>query len=154
MAEVIRPKFDVVRGWAGGGSQGSAYDRTFDKVVDGSNSPLKVKQGTFVTLTATGAATPVTVLANAAAFLLYCVVEGNDASDSYSGDYLDKVVGITGSFEVLLSETMYTAGSYVVGGGVSLVAGKVKVADSSNVAVGYVTEFDAAAKYLKVAFSL
>jgi len=149
--EVIRPKFDVVHGWP----NGSAYDRTFERVQDGAAAPLKVRQGTFVTLNAAGAATPVTILLVGAAFPVWCVIEGNDPSDSYSGDYLNKVVAIKGSYEVLLSSSMFVAGAYTPGSQVSFLAGKVKLADGSNVGVsGYVTAYDSAAGELRVAFNL
>jgi len=149
--EVIRPKFDVVRGWP----HGSAYDRTFERVQDGAAAPLKVRQGTFVTLNAAGAATPVTVLTAPTAFPVWCVIEGNDPSDSYAGDYLNKVVAIKGAYELLLSSSMYVAGAYAPGVQVSFLAGKVKVADGTNVGVsGYVTAYDSAAGELRVAFNL
>jgi len=147
--EVIRPKFDVVRGWP----NGSAYDRTFPLVQDGAGDPLKIRQGTIVTVNSDGAATPATVLTVANAFPLWMVIEGNDESDSYSGDYLDKTVAIKGAFEVLLSETMFVAGAYAPGVAVSVVAGKVQVADGTNVGVGHVVEYNAASKILKLAFT-
>jgi hypothetical protein len=153
--EVTRPKFDVVRGWAGGGSLGSAYDKTFEKAVASNGTPTKLKQGTFVTYHASvsGACTPASYADDDAAskYALYLVVEGNDPADSYSGDYLDKVVGIRGSYEVLLSETMFTAGVYTVGAPVTVVNGKVQlVASSTKPAVGHVTSYDAAANLLTV----
>lgn len=147
--EVIRPKFDVVRGWP----NGSAYDRTFELVQDGADAPLKIRQGTVVTVNANGAATPATVLLVASAFPLWMVIEGNDESDSYAGDYLDKTVAIKGAFEVLLSSTMYEAGAYAPGVAVSILAGKVKVADAANVGVGHVVEYNAASGDLKIAFT-
>jgi len=149
--EVIRPKFDVVRGWP----FGSAHDRHFDKVVDGSGDPLKVRQGTFITVNSDGYAVPATVGTTADEFPLWLVIEGNDESDSYSGDYLDKVVAIKGSYEVLFSESMFVAGSYAPGTQVSIAAGKVKIADGSNVGInGYVVAYDDTAKELRVAFTL
>lgn len=152
MTEVIRPKFDVVRGWAGGGSIGSAYDKTFGKVEDAGGTAIKVRQGVFVTLKTNGAVTPVTTLDKAVP--IWLVVEGNDPSDSYSGDYLDKVVAIKGSYEVLLSDTMYVNGSYTPGTKVVLDAGKVKVGGGVDAGVGHVTEVDSASGTIKVAFSL
>ena len=151
VTEVIRPKFDVVRGWP----NGSAYDKTFDLVQDGSGDPLKIKEGSFVTVNAAGAAIPATVGITADEFLLYMVIEGNDPDDSFSGDYLDKVVAIRGAFEVLLSTTHFVAGAYAPGTQVSILAGQVKIADGSNVGInGYVTAYDSAADELKVALTL
>jgi len=156
MAEVIRPKFDVIRGWAGGTFGGSAHDRTFDKVVDGAGAPTELKRGTFVTLHSSGGATVVT---NATGdkkdnVAVWCIVEGNDPDDSYSGDFVDKVVAIRGSYEVLLSETMFTAGSYAPNDGVYFLAGKVTKVATTEPVMGTVLAYDAASKLLTVAFSL
>ena len=151
--EVIRPKFDVVRGWP----NGSAYDRTFEKVVDGSGNALTVRQGSFVTVDSAGRAKPATVGTAATAKVpLWLVVEGNDETDSYAGNYLGKCVGIKGSYEVLLSETMFVAASYTVGAQVTVIAGKVAPADDgTNDGVnGYVMAYDSTSKELRVAFTL
>ena len=167
MAEIIRPVFDVVRGWAGGGSHGSAYDRTFSNVQDGSSNPLKVKEGIFLTLTSTGAVVPCDCPTGTAKsdYQPYLVVEGNDPYASYSGDYLGKVVAIRGSFEVLLSQTpvsanfptaynMFVSGAYTPGAAVTLANGFVKLCTSGFPKMGFVTEYNAAALTLKVSFDI
>jgi len=151
--EVIRPKFDILRGWP----NGSAYDKTFDRVVDGSGAELKIRQGSFVTFDAQGRATPATVGTGATALLpLWLVIEGNDETDSYAGDFLDKCVAIKGAYEALFSTTMFTAGAYAPNVQVTVVAGKVAVAaPGTNDGVnGYVTAYDATAGELRVAFTL
>jgi len=158
MAEIVRPKFDVVRGWAGGGSLGSAYDKTFNSVVDGAGAPIKVKQGLYVTYSSVtpGAATPL-VTANSTTkndYSAWLVVEGNDPLDSYSGDYLNKVVVISGSYEVLLSATMFVAGAYVAGLPVTITAGQVALWSGTLPKMGYVTSYDAASGLLTCAMSL
>lgn len=154
MVEVIRPKFDVTRGWP----NISAYDKTFAKVVDdaASTGPLKVREGTVVAINPQGDVYPATVLLDGGAFKLYMVIEGNDPLDSYAGDYLDKVVGIAGDFEVVLSTTMFVAGAYAPGDQISILGGKVKIADGSNVAVPgcFVVSYDSVSDLLKVAFNL
>jgi hypothetical protein len=157
MAEVVRPKFDVVRGWAGGTLPGSAYDRVFEKIVDDAGDPAKIKQGTFVTYSdvVVGAVTPVTAAAgDPSDFVVFLVVEGNDPEDSYSGDYLDKVVAIKGDYEVLLSEPLFDTGPYAVGLPVSFTAGKVNLHAGAQPKMGYVTGYDTASKLLQVAFNL
>jgi len=156
MAEVIRPKFDVIRGWAGGTFGGSAHDRTFDKVVDGAGAPAKLKRGYFVTLHASGGCTLVTNTTGTAKddYTVWCIVEGNDPADSYSGDFVDKVVAIRGTYEVLLSETLFTAGSYAPNDKVYFLAGLVTKVATTEPAMGTVLAYDAASKLLTVAFSL
>ena len=80
-------------------------------------------------------------------------IEGNDETDSYAGDYLDKCVAIKGAFEVVLSETMFVAGAYTIGAPVSVLAGKVKLADGTNVGVGHVVDYDATSNILKLSFT-
>lgn len=151
--EVIRPKFDVKRGWP----HGSAHDRTFQSVEDGGGSPLKIRQGTFVTVADNEACTPITVTTDAGEKPIWLIIEGNDESDSYAGDYLDKAVGIRGAFEVVLSETMYAAGSYNPGDQVTIIAGQVAVAvptTNDPVPGMYVIKHDTVANELCLACTL
>ena len=168
MAEYILPVFDVVRGWSGGGSLGSAYDRTFTNVQDGSGNPLKVKQGIFMNLVSTGALQPVNCAVSTLKtdYLPYLIVEGNDPMDSFSGDYLNKVVGIRGTYECLLSSSaaigwggsqtynMFVAGAYQPGAAVTIINGYVNLWSSTYPKMGYVTDYNSAAGTLKLAFSL
>jgi len=153
-AEVIRPKFDVVRGWP----QGSAHDRTFESVVDGGGAPLKLRQGSFVTTTTNaGECKPATVGTGATALLpLWLVIEGNDESDSYAGDYLDKAVVIKGSFEVLLSETMFVANAYTPSDHLTIIGGQFAPANPGvNEGINaYVLSYDAASKLLRASVTL
>jgi hypothetical protein len=158
MAEIIRPKFDVVRGWAGGGSLGSAYDKTFNQMLDSSDAPLLVKQGTFITYSSTtpGAMVPLVTATTTTRddYNVWLVVEGNDPLDSFSGDFLNKCVAIKGVYEALFSSTMFTAGAYVPGAAVTVTAGKLALRSSTLPKLGYVTSYDSASGLLTCAFNL
>lgn len=158
MTEIIRPKFDVVRGWAGGGSTGSAYDKTFNQIVDGAGAALLVKEGTFLTYSTVvpGAVTPLVTTSGTVKgdYSAWLVVEGNDPSDSYSGDFLGKVVAIRGTYEVLLSSSKFTAGAYAPGLPVTITAGKVALQTGTLPKMGHVSSYDSAGGLLTVAFSL
>ena len=138
-----RPKFDVLRGWPKGGA------------VEGIFVPASVAlyEGDLVEILSTGKVEKA-VLAASDDKLVWCVIEGNAEDDSYSGHYLNKVVAITGDYEVIT--TKFVAGAYAPGLAVSVAgdavpadAGKF-ILDAALPTVGFVKAYDAVAGTLTV----
>ena len=133
-----RPKFDVLRGWPNGGAVEKAmYPDT----------GVELQEGDLVELKANGKVDKLTLAAgdDKAVFL---VIEGNKESDSYSGHYLNKVVAITGCYEVITEN--FAAGAYEPGLPVTVIGGQWAPVGAGEPTVGHVSAYDATANTLTV----
>lgn len=133
-----RPKFDVLRGWPTGG----AVEKTL--IPDTS---VELVEGDFVEIKSNGKVDKVT-LASGDDKAVFLVIEGNKESDSYSGHYLNKVVAITGDYEVITEN--FAAGSYAPGLPVTVIGGQFALIASGEPSVGHVSAYDATAGTLTV----
>lgn len=133
-----RPKFDVLRGWPHGG----AVEMTLLP-----DTSVELVEGDLVELKSNGKVDKVTLAAgdDKAVFL---VIEGNKEADSYSGHYLNKVVAITGDYEVITEN--FAAGAYAPGLPVTVLGGKWALIAAGEPTVGHVVAYDATAGTLTV----
>lgn len=126
-----RDKFDITRGWPNGG----AVEK--ELLPD---TGVELVSGDLVELKANGKVDKVTLVAGDEK-TVFCIIEGNKESDSYSGNYLGKCVGITGDYEVV--STKFAAGAYAPGTNVTVIAGKWALIAAGEPKQGMVTSYDA-----------
>jgi len=133
-----RPVFDILRGWPRGGAVEDVFTPT---------GSVELEEGDLIEVLSTGLVNKVT-LASGDTKLVYIVVEGNKSSDSYSGNYLGKVVAITGDYKVIT--TKYASGSYLPGLPVTVIGGKFSLLVKGEPIVGFVNAYDSVAGTLTV----
>lgn len=126
-----RDKFDILRGWPNGGAVEKALlPDTSVELVEGDLVELK-SNGKVDKLTCTSSH-------NTSAF---CIVEGNKESDSFSGNYVGKAVGITGDYIVVSKK--FAAASYAIGENVSIIGGEWAKIAAGEPTKGMVVAYDA-----------